>query len=237
MDSDERRRFATSSHDYLIEQVQTQTIKNQAVSKRHEMLFNHPVKELIVIGQRSDVIERNDWNNYTNWTNERIPPYSFANLTKERSFVNSSNSLRTFYNKNLSLKSNDSSRYFDMVYFRKHIIDSMELVYEGQVRERVKDHMYFNNQHSYDYHKTNPKDGINVYSFSLNPNESQPSGSCNFSRIQRFELLVDFGFETNVFQLPGSSGNPEYNYDITVYAINYNILKIVAGTAAVQFAN
>ena len=237
LDSDERRRFATSSHDYLIEQVQKQTIKNQSVSRRHEMLFNHPVKELIVVGQRSDINERNEWTNYTNWTNEHVVPYSFTNLTKERSYINSSNSIRTFYNKNLSLETTDTSRNFDMIYFRKHIIDSMELVYEGQVRERVKDHMYFNNQHPYDYHKTNPKDGINVYSFSLNPNESQPSGSCNFSRIQRFELLVDFGFETGVFQLPGTGGNSEYNYDITVYAISYNILKIVSGIANIQFAN
>ena len=74
LDTEERKRFAESSHSYLIQEVQTRNISNVSETKRHDMFFYHPVKELIVIGQRTDMKNMNQWNNYTNWTNEYHSP-------------------------------------------------------------------------------------------------------------------------------------------------------------------
>ena len=52
-------------------------------------------------------------------------------------------------------------------YFRKNIIDSIELIFNGShIREREKNHLFYSKQQYYEYYKTNPKDGINVFIFA-----------------------------------------------------------------------
>lgn len=239
LDTEERSRFASSNHDYLIQEVQTVNIKNVSIGKLHDMTFYHPVKELIVIGQRTDLLEVNQWNNYTNWPNENVAPYSYSFNKYSNGIIHQKNSTTTevFYNKAISTKTTDVDRNFGMPYFRKNIIDKMELQFNGSVREREKDHQYFNYIHPYEYFKTNPKDGIHVYSFSAHPNEFQPSGACNFSRISTFQINIELGLLEGIHQLPKENNNIMYDYNYTIYAVNYNILKIASGMASKQFAN
>ena len=239
LDTEERSRFASSNHDYLIQEVQTVNIKNVSIGKLHDMNFYHPVKELIVIGQRTDLLEVNQWNNYTNWSNENVAPYSYSFNKYSNGLIHQKNSTTTevFYNKAISTKTTDVTRNFDMPYFRKNIIDKMELQFNGSVREREKDHQYFNYIHPYEYFKTNPKDGIHAYSFSAHPNEFQPSGACNFSRISNFQMNIELGLLEGTHQLPKENNNIMYDYNYTIYAVNYNILKIASGMASKQFAN
>ena len=233
LDTEERKRFAESSHSYLIQEVQTRTISNVSETKRHDMFFYHPVKELIVIGQRTDMKNMNQWNNYTNWTNEYHSPYSYTYNEYYRGSLDKSTTNKIFYNKNYTTERTDNTKFFDMKYFRKNIVNELELVFNGNVRQSSRDHLYYNYQHPYNFHKSNPKDGIHVYSFSLNPNEFQPSGACNFSRIDNPQINIDLGLQTGTHEIPDS----KYSYDFTLYAVSYNILKIAAGMAGKQFAN
>ena len=62
---------------------------------------------------------------------------------------------------------------------------------------------------------------INVYSFALKPEEHQPSGSCNFSRIDTAHLITDYSLG--------------FNYHI--YAVNYNVLRIMSGMGGLAYSN
>ena len=75
LDNKERKKFADTTHSYLVEQVlRTPTLgHNNYVNI--DLVLQHPVKELIWVGKRSDIENRNDWNNY-NWIYEDLPPYS-----------------------------------------------------------------------------------------------------------------------------------------------------------------
>ena len=238
LDTQERRRFAESNHEYLITQVQKRPISGQTIGQRHELTLYHPVKELIFIAQRSDMTTINKWNNYTNWVEPNMSPDSYEYLNLNRDYLDDNTNKLLFYNKSFNTAVTDDDRDFDKKYFRKNIIDSIELIFNGShIREREKNHLFYSNQQYYEYYKTNPKDGINVYTFSLNPNDFQPSGACNFSRIDNFQALIDFGIETNKFEIPADGVSPRYTYDLTVYAINYNILRISSGMGALQYAN
>lgn len=82
-------------------------------------------------------------------------------------------------------------------------------------------HLYFNYYQPYLYFKNIPPQGINVYSFSLNPTEHQPSGTLNLSIIKDFSLTIEL--------------KEEKNYILKIYAMNYNILRIAGGMAGLAF--
>ena len=62
---------------------------------------------------------------------------------------------------------------------------------------------------------------VNVYSFALKPEEHQPSGTCNFSRIDTAYLVTDSALE--------STDN--------IYAVNYNVLRIMSGMGGLAYSN
>jgi hypothetical protein len=77
----------------------------------------------------------------------------------------------------------------------------------------------------------NTAGGVYMYSFALKPEEHQPSGTCNFSRIDTATL---------VFSVDGQyvvSTDQSYNADVRVYAINYNILRIMSGMGGLAYSN
>ena len=90
----------------------------------------------------------------------------------------------------------------------------------------------------YSFSKSSPQEGVYPYSFSIDPFKFQPSGSCNMSRFNNIELTV----ETTDAPIPkvaiaGESLEYVYKFDINVYTINYNILRIVSGMGNVEFSN
>ena len=89
----------------------------------------------------------------------------------------------------------------------------------GHDRFSEQDGLYFNRVQPNQHHTRQPSDGINVYSFALKPEEHQPSGTCNFSRIDNATLTVD---------LANNSGSNMY-----VYGVNYNVLRIMSGMGGV----
>jgi hypothetical protein len=84
---------------------------------------------------------------------------------------------------------------------------------------------YFNLVQPYQHHTNVPATGINVYSFALEPEKHQPSGTCNFSRIDSAVLQLQLTQKA----AKGSK--------IRVYAINYNVLRIMSGMGGLGYAN
>ena len=103
-----------------------------------------------------------------------------------------------------------------------------KLQLNGQDRFSEREGSYFDVVQPYQCHTRAPDTGINVYSFSLRPEEHQPSGSCNFSRI-----------DNAVLQLVLSSGTVSgtNTAKVRVYAVNYNVLRVMSGMAGVAYSN
>ena len=84
--------------------------------------------------------------------------------------------------------------------------------------------MYFNMIQPYSHHTSISTDkGINVYSFALQPEEHQPSGTCNFSKMDSATLRMTL-----------VNSNPA---KVRVYALGYNILRVMGGMAGVTYTN
>ena len=78
----------------------------------------------------------------------------------------------------------------------------------------------------YQHHSNIPDCFIYVFSFALHPEESHPSGSCNFSRIDHVDLNL---------QLQDGLGKEQVS--VIVFARNWNILRFREGLAGLAFAN
>lgn len=76
-----------------------------------------------------------------------------------------------------------------------------------------------------------PQPGIYMYSFALRPEEHQPSGTCNFSRIDTATIVMNMSGSVTVDE------STDATYDVRVYAVNYNILRIMSGMAGLAYSN
>jgi hypothetical protein len=79
---------------------------------------------------------------------------------------------------------------------------------------------------------------INVYSFALAPEEHQPSGSCNFSRIDTTTLVFDsiVGMDGRSLAA-GSFPSKNYPYLFRMYAVNYKIFRVMSGMGGLAYSN
>ena len=120
---------------------------------------------------------------------------------------------------------NDIFNYTNSILKNGEIIKSILLLMNGQERFNRQSTEYFNLIQPFLYHTSPPPDGVNIYSFSINPEQFQPSGYANFSKIDDIEinLIID----NNV-----SYTRPVY---YRTYAITMNILKFSNGLAGVEF--
>lgn len=195
LDTDERKRFAQLTHEYLIEQIQftgEEGIPLGAKNASIKLNFNHPVKELVWISQYADLVEKNQLFNYTN---------------------------------NFDMFSSNVS----------NICTKAKLQLNGHDRFTERDGDYFNLVQPYQHHTNIPSSvGINVYSFSLKPEEHQPSGSLNFSRIDSAVLKVDF----DVFGIVNDDvGTDERAINLRIYAVSYNVLRVMSGMGGLAYSN
>lgn len=105
-------------------------------------------------------------------------------------------------------------------------IITSEMIFSSYTRIEKKPYSYFNYLQPYIHCKNTPIDGINCYWFSLFPEEHQPSGTCNMSRLPNVRMMFNIN--------PYFYDNDKI-YTITVYALNYNILRIVGGMGNVAY--
>lgn len=117
---------------------------------------------------------------------------------------------------------------------------SGKLTLNGSDRFQERDGSYFNYVQPYQHFSNTPADGINVYSFALKPEDHQPSGTCNFSRIDNATLNVGLG-QANVAgtstYLNNFLGGANSNSLLNIYTVNYNVLRVMSGMAGVAYSN
>ena len=223
LDTDERRRFAQVSHEYLIEQVQftgTETVANGSSNKNVTLNFNHPVKELVWACTTS-----NRATAYTNVANGQWFNYSGSSTTT---------GCDSFTTALLQLNGHDrfSVRYAD--YFRK--VQN----YEHHTRvPRVGSDL---GGLQSDTKQASLRQYIYSYSFALSPEEHQPSGTCNFSRIDNAVLQLTFSGTDSNFPVPSGATlavttGGGLSLNLNIYAVNYNVLRIMSGMGGLAYSN
>jgi len=231
LDNDERRRFAQVAHEYLIEQVQFQGEEPlSSVNGKIKLPFNHPVKELVWVVQRESADTFLQWNNYTNFL-DTTPNYT-------------NNPLGSHLLYGLM---EDLSGAISIAYNDRGINNCKEakIILNGQDRFATRDGDYFNYVQPFNHHTRCPHVGINVYSFALKPEEHQPSGTCNFSRIDNANLLitidsrsisrsaVSLDAKNRIIDSTAPGTSPAR---IRVYAVNYNVLRITSGMGGIAYS-
>ena len=100
----------------------------------------------------------------------------------------------------------------------------------GHDRFDQRDGDYFNYVQPYQCFSNTPSDGVNVYSFALTPEEHQPSGTCNFSRIDNATLALTLG-RANDSATTFKNLYLNTDCDLNIYAFNYNVLRVMSGMA------
>lgn len=103
-----------------------------------------------------------------------------------------------------------------------------KLQLNGQDRFSEREGTYFDLVQPFQHHTRHPDTGINVYSFALRPEEHQPSGTCNFSRIDNATLQL-------VVSAAAISGAATAK--VRVYATNYNVLRVMSGMGGLAYSN
>ena len=276
LDTDERRRFAQSSHEYLIEQLQfTGDESTVNTNVKVKLNFNHPVKELVWVVQRDAVVTKkfNQWTNYTDdydvdsawgtvWSDQLKPSCQQSVSTNveagymARSFpyvscANNAGDIKTtaeveallaaglqqlgdasaVSNTPMNMASDagagagaDHAGLAPLNAGRNPTVRA-KLQLNGHDRFQERLGSYFNIVQPYQHHTNCPATGICVYSFALEPEKHQPSGTCNFSRI-----------DSAVLQLQLTSKAAKGS-KIRVYAVNYNVLRIMSGMGGLGYAN
>jgi hypothetical protein len=189
LDVEERRRFVSSTHEYLIEQVQyTPKISippgnTNAVTR---LEFNHPCKEFIWVLQRDLMAQYHEW-------------FNFSSLATHEEGI------------------------------RVDLLSTAYLQLDGQDRFNARDAGYFRLVQPWQYHTAVPNDEfIYLYSFALRPEDQQPSGSMNASRIDTITLNTAITPDTSLVPARG-------NATIRVYALNHNVLRVVNGFGGLVF--
>ena len=109
----------------------------------------------------------------------------------------------------------------------KNPTTTAKLTLNGNDRFSARNGFYFNVVQPYNHHTSVPAPGINIYSFALRPEEHQPSGTCNFSRIDDSNLEIS----TLTTEIGSFTSN------IRVYALSYNILRIMSGMGGLAYSS
>jgi len=114
-----------------------------------------------------------------------------------------------------------------------------KLQLNGHDRFQNRDGNYFNYVQPYQHFTHTPADGINVYSFALKAQDHQPTGSCNFSRIDNATLNVCVGLNnssasSNTYSSTYLTGSSSV---LNIYTVNYNVLRVMSGMAGTAYSN
>ena len=114
-----------------------------------------------------------------------------------------------------------------------------KLQLNGHDRFQQRDGYYFNYVQPMQHFSNTPADGINVYSFALKAEDHQPSGTCNFSRIDNATLQVDVGLynANNYSSYMGDFIGVNSSSLLNIFTVNYNVLRIMSGMGGTAYSN
>ena len=220
LDTEERRRFAQKGHEYLIEQVQhtgSDTVTS-AATKQVRLSYNHPVKELVWCF--SNTASRNSLWNFTSSNNadEIILDSNARAISDSNCYVPISQATGVPL---VAFGTGGST--VDFTEEAAGPLDKFKLVLNGQDRFKEQRGKYFNQLQAYNHHSGTPYPGVYSYSFALKPEEHQPTGTCNFSRIDNAQVAVTM--------------NATDATTMHMFATNYNVLRIQSGMGGLAFSN
>ena len=193
LDTDERRRFAQTSHEYLIEQVQHTGAEVVATTTPSIRLnFNHPVKELI-----------------------------WATRLATREDTTAPAGISAGFNQWFNFSTTADYGY---EWDEHHLVDA-KLQLNGHDRMSTRDARYYGEVQPYQHHTRIPRvsPGIYVYSFANQPEEHQPSGTVNMSRIDNATLKMT---------LSSSSST-----SLLIFAHGYNVLRVMSGMGGMAYSS
>jgi hypothetical protein len=276
LDTEERRRFAQQSHEYLIEQVQyTGAESITSSSNKLQLNFNHPVKELQWVVQRDSFVDCSNpawiasvggpqpFNYSDDFSTDGIIMSLLSQSAASGTAVGATASQGTYGSaaaaiatavlgqaptEGASMVGADSLDISGAAEFEsgvnyllaKVVLDSgircegknpvevAKLQLNGQDRFTEREGSYFDKVQPFQHHCRTPSTGINVYSFALRPEEHQPSGTCNFSRIDKATLQLTVSLNT----VTGAR-----TAQVRVYALNYNVLRVMSGMGGLAYSN
>jgi hypothetical protein len=243
LDTDERRRMAQNPHEYLIEQLQFTGDESVGSSSNNIKLnFNHPVKELIWVVQPDANVDYCSSLDSSLDTKSQLfkvhgaQPFNYTDaidiLPNSTSAFGSTPTPTSIDNK--QSKKFDAKTFvlaetaLDMHCWGENPVTTAKLQLNGQDRFSEREGSYFDKVQPFQHHTRHPDTGINVYSFALRPEIHQPSGTCNFSRIDNATLQL-------VLSNPTVEGIATAK--VRVYAVNYNILRVMSGMAGLAYSS
>jgi hypothetical protein len=208
LDVEERRMFVSTSHEYIIEQVQytpPYALSSQQNTATISVEFNHPIKEFMFVVKRDEMINRNEWFNYSNLAiGEPIPalvaPYMNSNAPASR----------------------------------MDLIATAKLQLDGYDRFMARVPQYFRLEQPYEHHTTTPVNAfIYNYSFALQPEDAQPTGTMNASRIDSIVWQIQMNPILTNPMIP--TWQQRGNAHIVVYGHNYNVFRVINGFGGLLF--
>ena len=207
LDTTERRRFAQMQHEYLIEQLQ-HTGPAAGDEQTQRLNFNHPIKELVWVFRKGQ------------------------SGTEKMNFSFSGGANYIQYHNSLTGDAEQNGDVANVVdpFLSTSATDwfsSMKLQLNGHDRFSERDVRYFRLVQPYQHHTRVPAKHVYVYSFALNPEAHQPSGTCNFSRLDNVSMKFEFD----------SSKQVTSTDELLVYAVNYNVLRIMSGMGGLSYSN
>jgi hypothetical protein len=213
LDTTERRQFAQNAHEYLIDQLQIQNAPaNDSNSSTVRLNFNHPVKEIVFTGTPLPLSVTNLVKVYST-----TDPFSAVNIGGATPYSITGGiapSQAPLSNLTSKIVLNGTDRFTErhITYFTRNQIWDCHTGYGSTTGTNFFSGPFYNNP---------IWDTVAVYSFALRPEEHQPSGTCNFSRIDTAQLVFNNG--------PINA--------LDVYAINYNVLRIMSGMGGLAYSN
>ncbi len=318
LDSEERKRFAQASHEYLIEQLQfTGSETLTSTNNKYRLNFNHPCKFLVWAPHLEKYATRTNYITYgSNWETARetfakhlwlstrddlsgdsVNGWKIDTTTSSQEIIspagptdvdskvkaqlvfsnvqnssetenvtidnvvllennvnvedmsqdidtilntyNPTNSVAREYLESVGVTVQDHFNYGNFIDGTNNPVCSAKLQLNGSERFQERDGYYFNYVQPFQHFSNTPADGINVYSFALKPEDHQPSGTCNFSRIDNATLQVKLGLNNqpadNTYS--GNYIGTNSNSLLNIYAFNYNVLRVMSGMAGTAYSN
>ena len=265
LDTDERRRMAQNPHEYLIEQLQfTGDESVGSSSNKIKLNLNHPCKELVWVVQPdanvdycASLLANQPLNhllgaqpfNYTD-AFDALPNsvLAFGNtnsVSGTNQFITTAGLFQDPFSNEVEVSGSsgggtsdsgvsDAGTFvlaetaLDMHCWGENPVVVAKLQLNGQDRFSEREGTYFDLVQPFQHHTRNPDSGINVYSFALRPEEHQPSGTCNFSRIDNATLQL---------VLSNATVQGVNTAKVRVYAVNYNVLRIMSGMGGLAYSN
>jgi hypothetical protein len=200
--------MAQASHEYLIEQTQFNEDKGiRGANNRIDLTFNHPVKELIWVVQPAYYT---DCKLAAKLNQTRLTPFEYDNALVYEQWIQINGQDR------LDRRYGD---YYSKVQPFQHHTGT------GSIINAATGTINYGGG------------GLYCYSFALRPEEHQPSGTCNFSRIDTATIVMNMAGVDTVPPGIGPSETDAGDWNVRVYAVNYNVLRVMSGMGGLAYSN